>query len=192
MYGTNYIRKIFINELNCLFNKLKLDQEKNAYVIAGDFNARRIEWGDHADNERGHYLRRWEANETLKYNAKIYTTLTPSRMDSHTFLDICITNLLITDLALGKINTCSYDRDHQALEFTIKLPNKMEYNNAHHEPYRFNYKATKWIKFANKLQSKCKTIIPENRNLTIDEVDEQIKDINQAILDIIEEVTPKL
>lgn len=59
----NFNKTIFINELNQLMTKIKAENQDCAFIIAGDFNARRTEWGDHADNERGKYLRKWEYSE---------------------------------------------------------------------------------------------------------------------------------
>ncbi|CAD6208825.1 GSCOCG00003632001-RA-CDS [Cotesia congregata] len=146
-----------------------------------------MEWGDHADNERGRYLRRWEYTTANHYNAKIYPTHIPSRTDSNTYLDICITDLQITDLINNKLSTCEYDSDHLALTFTVKLPNRMEYIDRQQTLHRFNFKATKWGKFQHKLQSNYNTIIPDDKNLTIKEIDEFIEDINKSILTTIEE-----
>ncbi|KAH0557753.1 hypothetical protein KQX54_011353 [Cotesia glomerata] len=126
-----------------------------------------------------------------QYNAKIYPIHIPSRTDSSTYLDICITDLQITDLINNKLSTCVYDSDHLAFTFTVKLPNRMEYIDRQQTLHRFNFKATKWDKFQHKLQSNYNTIIPDDKNLTIKEIDEYIEDINKSILTAIEEAVPK-
>ena len=44
LYATNNNQNSFINELDILFNNLKLNNIKNYYVISGDFNARNKLW----------------------------------------------------------------------------------------------------------------------------------------------------
>ncbi|CAG5071955.1 Protein of unknown function, partial [Cotesia congregata] len=73
VYATNSNKKVFINELNDLLQRLKLDNPEHFFVLGGDLNARRTEWGDYHDNQRGKYLRKWEAETLLGYNAKIYS-----------------------------------------------------------------------------------------------------------------------
>ncbi|XP_074112931.1 uncharacterized protein LOC141536352 [Cotesia typhae] len=67
----------------------------------------------------------------------------------------------------------------------------MEYIDRQQTLHRFNFKATKWGKFQHKLQSYYNTIIPDDKNLTIKEIDEFIEDINKSILTTIEETVPK-
>lgn len=109
--------------MNELLHKLKVDDPLNSFVLAGDLNARRRDWGDTHDNQRGKYLRIWEAETAKKFSAKIYPTVDPSYTPAQTYLDVWITNLGITDLAgNSRIKTDDYDSDHRALLFTVIIP----------------------------------------------------------------------
>lgn len=55
-----------------------------------------------------------------------------------------------------------------------------------------NYKATKWEKFTNNLHEHYNNDIPENRNLSINKIDENINKINKAILTLISLTIPKI
>lgn len=43
----------FIPELKYIFEKLKLENNNNFYIIAGDFNARHTSWKNETNNNRG-------------------------------------------------------------------------------------------------------------------------------------------
>lgn len=59
----------FIDELDFLFNKLKLSETNKYYIIAGDLNAIH-QYNDRDNNDRGRHRRSWElANHNrLKLN----------------------------------------------------------------------------------------------------------------------------
>lgn len=129
-YATNSSKKIFIYELNDLLPCLDLNNLNNSFIQAGDLNARRKEWGDSDDNQRRKYLRNWEKDTLAKYRVKIYTTDEALFTPAKTYLNICITDLTISDLTSnGKITTADYDSDHRALLFTKALPSHTQQEN---------------------------------------------------------------
>lgn len=71
VYAKNYNRDLFIKELNGLFDSLKLQNNNNYFIIAGDFNARRMAWGDRVDNQWGIYMGQWELSHGTKFKLKI-------------------------------------------------------------------------------------------------------------------------
>ncbi|CAG5075413.1 Similar to ORF1: Nucleic-acid-binding protein from transposon X-element (Drosophila melanogaster), partial [Cotesia congregata] len=172
-YTTNSNKRIFIHELNDLLQRLDLNNPNNSFILAGDLNARRIEWSDSDDNQRGKFLRNWEKDTLAKYRAKIYSTEEASFTPAKTFLDVCITDLIITNLTSnGKINTADYDSDHRALLFTIVLPSHTQQDHIP-KPCR-NIRAIKWKKFEKIANTNYTQDIPADRNLSIPEIDSNI------------------
>ncbi|CAG5100920.1 Protein of unknown function [Cotesia congregata] len=191
-YATNSNRKIFINELDDLLQRLDLSNPKHFFILAGDLNARRIEWGDSNDNQRGKYLRRWETETINKYRASIYTTDVPSFTPAQTFLDVCITNLSLTGLSAGnKITTVDYDSDHRALLFTVILPSKMQTENDIRIPRR-NLRAIKWKKFEKNLNAEFTQDLPDDRNLSVQELDDSIINLTSALVTSMNKTAPTI
>lgn len=191
-YATNSNRKIFIHELDDLLQRLNASHPNHFFILAGDLNARRIEWGDKTDNQRGKYLRKWEAESANNYTAKIFPTDEPSFAPAQTFLDVCITNLQIINLKDGdKIATTEYDSDHRALLFTIMLPanNSLDNNAA---PIRRNLKAIKWKKFEKAANREYSQDLREDKNLTSDEIDETIAEITKVLVAAINKSAPEI
>lgn len=71
LYANNDSGRQFTDELNTLFNGLKLHLTDNFYIIAGDFNVRHTIWGDSVDKEKGILLKNWLDYEGLEYKANI-------------------------------------------------------------------------------------------------------------------------
>lgn len=57
-YATCGSQKEFIPDLNNLFNQLKLDNENNFFILAGDLNAKHTSWLNQNNNPRGISLAR--------------------------------------------------------------------------------------------------------------------------------------
>lgn len=191
-YATNNSKMEFISELNVIFEKLKLDQDSNFFILAGDFNARNEIWGDHSHNQRGIYLQRWLNNDATFFKADIYPTISPSYPRSNTFLDLCIIDnrLIINDLINNKINTCAYDSDHNGTSFSIKLNSdcKLE-DNLINKPIKL-FKCTNWGKFEKFLGENLSQQVPANKNLNNTEIDEHLNSIKELILNAINKIVP--
>lgn len=68
VYATNKDKRKqkFIDELDTLFNSLKLYENNKYYIIVGDLNARHTHYNDGDNNDRGRHLRYWEiANHNI-------------------------------------------------------------------------------------------------------------------------------
>ncbi|CAG5093329.1 Similar to ORF1: Nucleic-acid-binding protein from transposon X-element (Drosophila melanogaster) [Cotesia congregata] len=125
-YATNSNRKTFIQELDDVLQRLDLSNADHFFILAGDLNTRRMEWGDTADNQRGKFLRTWEAESIDAYRSSIYTTDVAS-FKTGSFLDVCISNITLTGLtSKNKITTAYYDSDHRALLFTAILSHEVQ------------------------------------------------------------------
>lgn len=194
IYANNSERVKFRDELNALFLKLKLQDPNHLYLFAGDFNARHKAWGDKVNKRKGIILNNWLQNEGLGYRARILTTDRPSFPSAGSFLDLCLCDHRVefTDLVNNKIRALDYCSDHRALLFNMKLQDHLSIcRTVPEETFRFAYKKTKWKKFTKKLAAEYQNEIPTNRNLTIDEINQHIKSIEQTIIKTIHDTVPR-
>lgn len=162
-YAKNDNHKLFIDELDHLFDNLKLHINSNYFILASDLNARRKAWGDRSNNQRGKYLSRWEENQVLRFKCQIIVPEHPTFKPARTYLDVC---LAIARLNLScndnhKASTLPYDSDHS----TISLMFEINHDNIPIRlttDHRFNYKSTKWEKFTKRLSELYHNNIPIN------------------------------
>lgn len=77
VYATYSNKQEFIDELNHLFNFLKLNDPNVYYIIAGDLNARHQSWGDRINNKRGRYLVNWK-NTVTQFKARFLHPAEPT------------------------------------------------------------------------------------------------------------------
>lgn len=77
-----------------------------------------------------------------------------------------------------------------SVNFNLSNDFMLSYN-SNAQIQRRNFKATDWDKFTQKLGEKYTSSVPENRNLSIDEIDREIQLITKVITETIEEVVPK-
>ncbi|CAD6216157.1 GSCOCG00004376001-RA-CDS, partial [Cotesia congregata] len=188
IYATPDNKKVFIDELNNLFIKLNLSNPNNSFIIAGDLNSRRIDWGDSSTNERGKYLIRWEKELAPRYQTKIFATNGPSYTPNNSYLDCCITNLTICDLTNNKIQTVDYDSDHRALLFTVQLRSTIQLKQV---IKKFNFKATNWSQFSKFLAKNCNPSPPDDRNLSNTEIDYLVETTTKSIREAIVSTVPQ-
>lgn len=108
----------FEKEWKQLFEILKLNNNKNYYVIAGDLNARHANWGNSINNARGIKVNRWINENDIIYRAKLFKPNAPTLIRSGNYLDLAIVDarLNINTNILDEIPTHSYDSDHKAIE----------------------------------------------------------------------------
>lgn len=191
-YATNNNRMEFIKEFNTVFETLKLGNESNYFVLAGDLNARNQSWGDHNHNSRGVYLQRWVDDEATFYKARLYPTNEPSFIRANTYLDLCIIDnrIKILDLQNDKIKTCPYDSDHNGTKFSIEINKNHNIETTAHKPPIKLYKNTNWGKLEKCLEEIEINPIPNNTNLSNEEVDSHLKTLNEIILKAINASVP--
>lgn len=110
-------------------------------------------------------------------------------------MDICLADARLSLLngVNGRASTLPYDSDHTAITSRFGLGND-GFNFATCAParHRLNYKATKWKKFAKKIAALDNITIPEDRNLTIPEIDEYVQKISTLISKSASIVVPKI
>lgn len=193
IYATNHCRTSIITEIKDSMNALELSNPQNYYLMAGDLNARRTDWGDQASNPRGGYVKNWESNSSTQYKFKILTAVEPTFIPDNTYLDLCIiaNRIQTTNLVQNKLDTLDYDSDHIAITLTIRLQNDLDINFCSEPPNALNYKKTNWKKFraAVEAQHQGRTT-PRNINLTNDGIDKYLASIEQHIKNAIEETVP--
>ena len=193
-YATNDSRCLFTQELEHLFDTLKLEKSSNFYLIAGDLNAKHPSWGDKTFNQKGRYLKQWRERNEIKYKTKTYHSSLPNFPSKGSYLDLAMVDsrLEITNLIDNKLQTLDYESDHKAICMEINIKNigsePIVYEDIR-QPLLF--KKTNWEKFTQKAEENYNLSIPHNNNLTKEEIDEYLLEINKIIIKTIEENVPK-
>ncbi|XP_057329772.1 uncharacterized protein LOC130670386 [Microplitis mediator] len=150
----------------------------------------RQDWGHSVTNERGRQLRIWELNDGLTFRAVSVSPTKPTFIRGQSILDIIIMDLRL-DLQISNnksITVADYDSDHKAILLNILC---QQFNSASTHIHKFNYKSTKWKKFTNKLEKNYNHIIPHDHNLTTQEIDDHLEQINTVIRKTVEETVPR-
>ena len=160
--------------------------------MAGDLNARHICWGDRVTTRKGTLLKKWADTDAIRFRANVIPTVSPSFPSANSFLDYCVIDdrMNIPDLINDKIATKEYNSYHKALIFTLN-PNSHITTVNPALKYRHMFKKTIWGKFKNHLDNTYNSNVPYDSNLTNDEIDTYIGDIDDKILIAIEKVVPK-
>lgn len=144
-------QKEFIPELDDLFQKLKLNETENYFLLAGNLNAKHIDWRNRNNNPRGISLCNWIKKNDLKYRIKLLCSKYPSYPNGQSFLDLVLadTRLTFKNLEDGvALTNVPYDSDHNALLLKITMGNENEILHDIEGPNKkFNYKKTNWVKF---------------------------------------------
>ena len=181
----NNLEKKFINELDFLFSRLNLNDPNNLYIIAGDFNARHLAWGDCVNKRKGTLLKNWLDNVGIIYRSHIIPPSAATYPSSNSFLDLCLLDnrLKLNDLVSKKIQTLDYNSDHRALSFCVAISDiaRLTEIDPNHQ-YRFIFKKTKCKKFSKQMARNYTEDIPHNKNLSIDEINHYINQIQDSIL----------
>ena len=195
-YATVSQGNSFIVDFNNLFKTLELNKEENYYVIAGDLNAKHMDWGNKDLNARGRQLREWLQNNEIEFKCKMYAPQEPTYPRSGSILDIAFIDLRLIvqqDPLNTNIETINYDSDHKAINFTIEMGDD-EFNiGKREEQYKLNYTKINWKKFHKKINNLCnqgENSIPDNRNITDDEIEIYLTQMNDIIKDGIKTSVP--
>lgn len=176
------------DDLSIIFQKLKLHELNNKYIIIGDLNARHNLWGDSVNNTKGSQLNKWLNDNSFIYNSKILHSLQPTYKNADSYIDIaiCDKNLKTKE---KNLNLHDYESDHFAISMTLQLESAIQRSENNSQPY-FLYKKTKWAKFTKEIEKKYKTLLPNNINLTNEEIDKQIEELESVIRPALQKATP--
>ncbi|XP_076660285.1 uncharacterized protein LOC143363606 [Halictus rubicundus] len=195
-YAPSSNKKEFTSDLNTIFDKLELHKLNNYYLLAGDLNAKHTDWHNTTNNNRGTTLNKWLHHNLIQYRVTLLNTLLPSFPISGSFIDICLTDNRIKFHRLpapGSLHTRDYDSDHRATEMTITLdadePLIID-EPTHTKKYNFN--KVNWLDFQTNLLTIDNTIIPNTRNLTIEEIDNYTDKLNTSINSAIDNTIPRI
>lgn len=112
-----------MQELERLFQSLRLEDPGKYYLLTGDLNAKHTEWGNSTNNGRGTSLNAWYLQNQITYKMSLRSTNTPSYPKSSGVIDLCIADNRINfyDLIAGKIECIEYNSDHKALQMKISV-----------------------------------------------------------------------
>lgn len=187
-------QKEFIPNLENIFQKLKLNIDEAYYILAGDLNAKHTDWSNPNNNARGISLKKWITENEIKNKAKLYSTVLPSYPYGGSFLDVIIADARLdfkNVIDYTKIPNVSYDSDHNALVTEISLLTDEVFKLEDTENIiTFNYREANWEKFKDELKKKLKSDIPNDRNLSMEEILKNLNDINSAIWSTMVETIP--
>ncbi|XP_017796810.1 PREDICTED: uncharacterized protein LOC108578067 [Habropoda laboriosa] len=195
-YATSSCKKEFMVELKHLFQQLELHNHNNYYILAGDLNAKHHACDNAINNNRGIALNKWIQENEIPYRISLYKTATPSFPKSGAFIDLCIADSRIKFHNTPKhrsLNSFPYDSDHRAVKIQISIPTMktLEIDETV-APKKYNFNKTDWTQFKNFLIETDDTILPNNRNLTTDEIDEYIDKLSDNINKAIDHATPQI
>lgn len=198
-YPAGNINDFLKRELQLLFEILQLDNLNNFYILAGDLNSKHQEWGNPVNNPKGIILKNWLSDNGIKFRCNLYASVSPSFPRSGSYLDVCIADSRIHVLkevnSINCLKILDYDSDHNAIQIMASSPiNGGPFCFLKEEQLpQLNYKGTNWNKFTQTLQKSISdnTLIPNNRNLTNEEIDFHLKKLNATIIDSINKHVPK-
>uniref|UniRef100_A0ABD2WBM5 Endonuclease/exonuclease/phosphatase domain-containing protein n=1 Tax=Trichogramma kaykai TaxID=54128 RepID=A0ABD2WBM5_9HYME len=177
------------NELTYLCEKLKLDNPMNDYMFIGDMNAKHSAWNNLINNHRGVQLNNWLNNEGGNFNAKMVHSTTPTLYKHNSYIDLLICNNNLS-LHSSNLETLDFESDHRAIAITALISHNT--NNATIKTKTtYLYKKTNWSAFSANLNKFHKESPPEFINLTTDQIDKHIQDLQQTINSAIETSTPQ-
>lgn len=190
-YAPRESNRNFIDDLDIVFNELKLQDTNSWYVLAGDLNARHPLWSD-TSNHRGIYLSNWIEENEFTYRNCLYGPEKPTFPRSKAFLDlaICDSRLDITNLKEDKLKVFPFDSDHRGITFTIELPNELKIIIENSKEHEFNFAKADWEAFQEFLKENA-VPIPNNNNLTNNEIDSHLTDFNTLIQQAIKHAVPR-
>ena len=179
------------HDLNQIFKTLKLNETNNTYVLIGDLNSRHTRLGDSSINCNGSDLTNWIESNDIEFRIRAVIASEPTFTSSNAYLDMAlIDHRLYTQNK--NLTTHEYESDHKAISLIINFKHEMIDKKLEHENAPILYKKTNWKKFQHTLNEKYNTCIPDNKNLTNDEIDEHITELQTRIKETIDEVSPRL
>lgn len=197
-YAAGNHKMEFIPELQCLFEELDLVNPDNLFILAGDLNAKHTAWSNSSNNPRGIALNAWYRENEIGLRLKLFCSFLPSYPRGNSFLDLCLADMRLNfnNITDGiKMESIPYDSDHNAVKislafspgtpFVIEIP-------SNRKMIKYNFARTNWEAFAKHLNSSKDLDIPNNRNLSNQEIDIYLKQIEDMTLEAIAKTVPKI
>lgn len=165
------------------------------FIIGGDFNAKHELWSNSKKCPNGELLYDWYTTNFNCDDFSIEFTREPTRKGLHnsSFLDIFfVSNRLKIhypnpDNLLDVVDGIS---DHVGVKMIVDLNSKVSKKAPILSP---NFGKTNWNRFNHYLNEKMSALdIPEDRNMTISELDNVSHQLNDVLKDTIENCVPKI
>lgn len=192
LYNRTGLVEFNTTDLNTLLNITN----NNNIILGGDFNAKHPHWNlnSNTTNKAGTSLYDWYLNNHTNYNIKLESTDLPTynRQDSESYLDLFfISNNL--DIRYNpnnpdKLKTLDFPSDHKVVELILNNTNVQLTD----PKLIYNYSNTNWLLFNSTLNNKVDNIaIPDNRNITIQEADLILEELEEAFREATERSIPK-
>ncbi|KOC58596.1 RNA-directed DNA polymerase from mobile element jockey, partial [Habropoda laboriosa] len=195
-YATSSCKKEFMTELNSLFQGLGLHKSNNYYILAGDLNAKHESWGNTINNNRGVALNKWTRENEIPYRISLLKTAVPSFPSSGAFIDSCLADKRIKFHNTPRhetLDSFEYDSDHRAVRIQISIPSLqiLEIDEST-TPQRYNFNKADWTEFKSFLTETDDTTLPNNRNLSVDQIGNYIDKLSYNINKAIDHATPRI
>lgn len=182
----------FSEELDKLFKTLNLENDRNYYYMAGDFNAKHPMWNNNTTNRLGTALYNFLNNNDITYRTKLYRTEYPSYKNAYSYLDIVLSDARINIMNLNNnenLDNLPFDSDHDALIAIIEIDN-MNLTIENDENNNLDWRKADWNEFKDYLNKKDNLNIDHRRNLNLDEIQNFNETINKHILEAIKVSVP--
>ncbi|CAK9827472.1 hypothetical protein ANTRET_LOCUS5168 [Anthophora retusa] len=124
IYAPKQKNSTFSAELSTLFTELGLESPNKLYLIAGDFNAKHIDWSNNINNERDSLLRGWLDSNELAYRIQLHHTASPSFPRGNSYIDLILSDARIQFLNTidDKLHTIPFNSDYVAVVTDIHIP----------------------------------------------------------------------
>lgn len=194
MYATVSNNKEFLPDLNKIFESLKISNLNNYYILAGDLNAKHASWGNTVPNARGRALNNWIFDKSFEYRIKLLKPDHPTFPRTNSFLDIMLVDarLYLNNENFDSLFTLEFDSDHWAISAEFLLPSNNYICRSKTQRPIYLFKKTNWSKFREIMESKITSNFPNNINLSNDQIEVGLKELDQVILETIKKTVPVL
>lgn len=124
IYVPKWKNSTFTAELSTLFTELGLESPNKLYLIAGDFNAKHIDWSNNINDERGSALRSWLDSNGFAFRIQLHHTVSPSFSRGNSYIDLTLSVARIQFLNKidDKLHTIPFTNDHVTVVTDIQIP----------------------------------------------------------------------
>lgn len=193
-YASGNVEGNLGHDLNTLASDLKPHDRQNRYVLAGDLNAKHEDWLNHSNNVRGMQLKDWVNINDTRFRTILVGPSKTTFPKGCSYLDLCIIDhrLEIQNLVNNKLKVTPYDSDHNAIHLNIFVSGIQDLEiNEPNINHKFNLNKTDWAEFQSYFSSYNEPV-PCNVNLSNQEIDAYLSNLNDWICRAIEATVPKI
>lgn len=201
MYAPTHGTGPFSAELSLVFDELKLNEGDNYYILAGDLNGNHPLWAtaNTAPNPRGTNIFNWFQDNRINFKVNLIGPSEPTFASANpnhpavSYLDICLADsrIQLNNLINNKLPVLPYDSDHQAILINCAPINtdKFILERASKKKLGFIFKKMNFEIFLEQITLHLPNI-PTDRNLTNEEIDEFVEQLDFTILNAMQQAIP--